>query len=344
MAKAGFYNDNEYRAYPFIDKQPTTERQQQLGGADAYDKIKDAIHSAIVDAGFIFGVDCDGAPQQQLYGLRVQLASIAAHESSNGFTASFISTATAHVLTFTTGVLADGWTTIKNESAATVTALNCGSNTPAWRGYIVASAANTLRSSFAAAGIPLVAGGQRIFTPATTDAAFEFEIEPCRIQNKARSYLRSITVGNFDRVRVPPCGSEAEPEPRAIVITAPCLSGPIFFQEGYNCQITQIDRTNTLTFSARKDAGAKKDAAYCANNGEIPLHVNEEKPANSKFYSGGPACDELIYTINGVGGRNVSLIPGTGITISTENNKIVVGTRGNLSADCANSTQDTQTP
>lgn len=345
MPKTGFFNDNEYRAYPFVSKHATRTRQQQFGGPAAYDKIKQAIHSAIVDAGFIFGIDCTGTPQQILLGLRVQLESIVADGASNGFTVTFSATAAAEKLVFTTDQITEDWVTLKTDAAPeTADVFACATQTPRWRGYIVASANNTLKASFAAAGIAPNEDGNFVFTADATTDPFEFEIEPCRIQNKAKSYLRSITVGNFERITVPPCGQENNKTARGVHVTMPCISGPIVLEEGYNCQITQIDRSNTFTISAQKNAGAKKDAAYCAENGEFPLFPNEEKPAGSKFYSGGPACDELIYTINGVGGRNVALIPGAGITINTESNKIVIGTLGSLVSDCNKTDTSGQTP
>lgn len=346
MPKTGFYNDNEYRAYPFINKQPSDTRQAQVGGNTVYDKIKRAIHSAIVDAGFILGVDADGAQQQAVHGLRVQLLSIAASATSNSFTAVFISTATNATITFAAEEIAGDWVVVRAVSGApTDTVLNCGVETPYWRGYIVAAGSNILKDTFTALGFVPNEMGQLVFNAATETEPFEFEIEPGRLQNKARSYLRSVTVGNFDRIRVPICGEDTVVTPRPVRVALPCMRGPIVFEEGYNCQLSQINRSNTFTVSARKDAGAKKDAAYCANNGEIPLFLDEEKPilipatgnapeVRSEFYSGGPACNELVYTINGVGGRNVSFIPGAGITISTETNKIVVEAQDSLVTDC----------
>lgn len=345
MPKTGFFNDNEYRAYPFVDKNASRERQQQLGGGAAYGKIKQAIHSAIVDAGFIFGIDCTGTPQQELFGLRVQLKSIAANPApSNGFTATFSSTAASVELVFTTGTIPEDWLTIKAATASEATGeFACATETPRWRGYIVAAATNTLRESFIAAGIVPDETGHFVFHADADTDQFEFEIEPCRIQNKARSYLRSITVGNFARLQVPGCGEEESTNGGGVPVAVSCIRGPINFKEGYNCQISQINRSNTFTISARTDAGAKKDAEYCANNGEFPLFPNESKPAGSKFYSGGPSCDELMYTINGVGGRNVAIVPGIGITISTESNKIVVGAQGGFISDCIPTPEEDET-
>lgn len=345
MPKTGFFNDNEYRAYPFVHKQETRDRQQLFGGAAAYDKIKQAIHGAIVDAGFIFGVDCVGTAQQETLGLRVWLESIAASTVTNGFTATFATTAATVKLVFTVAEITDDWITVKAASVAEpASVFSCAEEAPRWRGYVVVSANNSLSAAFAAAELPLDASGSRVFTASTTADPFEFEIEQSRLQNRAKSYLRSVTVGNFSRIQVPACGEQGAAPPRHVIVHTPCIRGPISLEEGYNCQITQINRDNAFTVSARKDAGAQKDAAYCADNGEFPLFPNEEKPEGSKFYSGGPACNELLYTINGVGGRNVALIPGNGITISAEANKIVIGAQSSLVTDCLPVEEETDPP
>jgi hypothetical protein len=70
--------------------------------------------------------------------------------------------------------------------------------------------------------------------------------------------------------------------------------------------------------SAIKNSGAQVDAALCDFGGEVPLYADEPMPHNSKFYGGGPACDELIATINGVGGSNINFVGGNGVAITTE--------------------------
>lgn len=328
MPKTGFYNDNEYRAYPFIEKDIPLTRRQSFGAGDEYKQIKNAIHSVIVDAGFTLGIDCPIADARDL---RICLESISVDEQSREITITFFSSATAHRLIFTAPAAEDDWITVDAQAGSEP----C-STAPFWRGFIVVNCANTLYATLDALGFPTdETTGKKTFVAVVTNL-FEFEIEPARVQNRARAYLRSINIGNMDRIKVPPCGEASSGvAERGIVPARTCMSGPIFLKEGYNCQISQIDRTRTFTVSARVGAGAQKDATYCQNYGEILLTPNEEKPADSKFYSGGPACDELIYTINGATGQNINLISGSGITISTESNKITVATRENFITACA---------
>lgn len=312
MAKSGFYNDNEYRAYPFV------------ANADvAVGDLKAAVYRAVVDAGFVLGVEGGKeSAQSTLVGFRVWLSRVS--RAADVFTFVFKTTSVTAQLVFATTTQTTEWHTLHAESASGVTDDQPCATAPLWSGYLVIGTISDLAAVI----------------PAGTVLDFEYgayEIEPARIQNIAGTYLNSISVGNFDRVRIPPCDSDSSPASlRAVKTAAECLRGPIKFKEGYNCQITQTNRENSLTFSAGLDFGAIKDAEYCLNGGEIPLYVDEAKPAGSVFYSGGPACKDLIFTINGVGGSSVSLTAGNGITINTADGKIAIEQKQNLRTNCLN--------
>jgi hypothetical protein len=317
MAKAGFYNDNEYRAYPFV------------ANADiAPSDLKTALYRAVVDAGFVLGVEGGkGSAQSALFGFRVWLHSVS--RTGGTLTFSFKTTSTSPELVFTTETSSDEWHVLHAESISGVDTETPCAVDPLWSGYIVIGSTAELLAEIAA----------------ETTVSFEYgdyEIEPARIQNLGGTYLNSISVGNFDRVRIPPCGSAGGTATiRAVVPAELCLRGPIKFKEGYNCQITQVARENSLTFSAGSNFGAAKDAAYCENGGEIPLYADEMKPEGSVFYSGGPACKDLIFTINGVGGSSVSFIAGNGITINTTDDKISITQKPNLRTNCASAAPTT---
>jgi hypothetical protein len=316
MAKSGFYNDNEYRAYPFV------------ANADvAVSDLKAAVYRAVVDAGFVLGVEGGKeSAQSALVGFRVWLSRIS--RAGAVFTFVFNTTSVTAQLVFTTTAQTNEWHTLHADSVNGVTEDQPCADAPLWSGYLVIGTISDLAAVM----------------PAGAALDFEYgayEIEPTRIQNIAGTYLNSISVGNFDRVRIPPCDSESSPASlRAVKTAAECLRGPIKFKEGYNCQITQTSRENSLTFSAGLDFGAVKDATYCANGGEIPLYVDEPMPEGSVFYSGGPACKDLIFTINGVGGSSISFIAGNGITINTTDNKIAINQKQNLRTNCLNPPAD----
>jgi hypothetical protein len=113
------------------------------------------------------------------------------------------------------------------------------------------------------------------------------------------------------------------------------MKGHIRLKEGYNCLITQTDRSSELAITASKGAGAGETSdELCQNNGEIPLYPGEALPADSKFYSGGPACNEIISTVNGIGGANINMIGGAGINILIDDGKLIVQKKPNAQVNC----------
>lgn len=299
MSRPGFYNDNEYRVYPFVYKSNLTALPDEI----------------VVDAGFIMGLDCDFDDAVHT----VWLDSITVDEDV--ITAVFKTDATTAPLAFVFPATVERWSTVYAESA--VAPHECAEE-PIWSGFIVLG---------------------RVATSETLSfTANNYQIEPARIQNLNKAYVRSISVGNYSRVTVPPCNSEQENVPidlaaRTIIPNRTCMKGPIAFKEGYNCLITQTDRDNSITVGAAKGAGQKEDAALCEAGGEVPLFEGEQPPAGSKFLSGGPACNELIFTLNGVGGSNVNIVGGQNIIVRGGNegdpdNVVQVSLNSNIQGNC----------
>ena len=301
MSKPSFYNDNEYRAYPFVV--PT----------DPAVVLPDA---AIVDAGFIVGLDAEYDDVAH----KIYLRQVT---TSNGQIRLFFSTTAPRCnvdLQFSRDYSRNAvdelvfaqpeWTTEHVESAAP-SGVPCAQE-PLWSGFIVTGKLDALVEQAE------TAGGVITFSPADS-----YTIEPARVQNLNKAFLRSVSVGNYARVVSPPCtedGSATSLPDRNIILNAQCLRGAIKFKEGYNTKITQTQRSNTLTFTAVKGTGAPEDEELCANNGEVPLYAGEAPPDNSLFLSGGPACKDLMFTINGLGGRNVNIIGGKNIQIGYSEN------------------------
>ena len=325
MSRPGFYNDNEYRVYPFVD-QPAVLTAPPVN----------LPHSAIVDAGFIMGLDCEfddaintvylSRVQNTAGVLRFTFAIGNATGAQVGKTIVFIRTPTSAE-----------WL-MQRATSAVDTDETCASE-PVWEGFLVTGELTEL--------VDLL--GQHTndisFTPFTADGKtiFPYQIEPARIQNLNKAYLRSISVGNFGRTTVPTCdgvnaAGTPNSDPTKVEVSKRCMTGPLLFKEGYNCRISQNTRTNTLTITGEKNAGAPADEALCLGAGEVPFKPDEPKDEdgkfigppiysytkpdgslaekNSKFLSGGWACSDLIFTINGVGGPNVNLIGGRYIQIS----------------------------
>lgn len=298
MPRPGFYNDNEYRAYPFIYSPD--------------DPLTPLPTSAIVDCGIIMGLDANFNDATD----SVWLQSVA--RAGSNFVFTLATSAVPAKLIFVVPAANDEW--VINHSQSSVAALVCAQE-PIWEGFLVTGPLKTLRDNLSVGST--LSFDQDVYT-----------LEPGCIQNLNKAYLRSISVGNYSRVTVPECGEASTNTTRSIVANAQCLNGDIRLKEGYNCQITQTDRVNEITVTAYKGAGTAEDSALCAAGSELPFYIGEPLAPNSKFYSGGPACDELISTINGLGGPNVNIAGGNGINVIFENNTIKVQKRPNSQVTC----------
>lgn len=246
MPRPGFYNDNEYRAYPFIYNKPDT--------------LPALPTSAVLDAGFIMGLDARYDETVHT----VWLSSIV--KTGNIFEFIFRTNATDATISFTRH--SDGeWALEHNESVADIA--NPCADEPIWSGFLVTGPLAALVAVFNVSGSSSV----RTFQPN------DYQVEQGRIQNLNKAYLRSISVGNYARVRVPPCGVTGINENRPIVLNARCMKGDIRLKEGYNCLITQTDRANEISVTAAKGAGAgSASEELCENNGELPLSPAEQLP------------------------------------------------------------------
>lgn len=283
MPRPGFYNDNEHRAYPFVFKP----------GEPPFPE------SAIVDAGVIMRIDSNFDDKVH----SVWLSKIT--RDTGKFYFEFKTDAADEPLVFVRDVTADEW---QIEYADSQQRLPCENvEDPVWEGFLVTGPLKDLNTALSA--------DDTLFFDKNAS-----QLEPARIQNLNKAYVRTINVGNYERPTVPACG---QADPRAtvvpdIIINKECMRGDIRFKEGYNCSIRQVTFANEIHIGASVGAGAPVDDELCANGSELALFPGELIPDNSKFFSGGPACDELIFTLNGLGGPTVTLTSGAGINISTQ--------------------------
>jgi hypothetical protein len=310
MARTGFYNDNEYRAYPFIYVEGSTPASVYAPGTENPGAILPS--SAIVDCGVIMGLDAHYDETAH----SVWLHTIS--RAGNTITLTLKTDATPATLQFTRESTSTTWEIEFAEGAAAD--LLCAEE-PIWEGFLVTG--------------PLVELAEQLPTGTTlTFVKNAYQIEPSCIQNLNKSYLRSISVGNYSRTVVPPCGTPVTNTNRSVVANALCLKDNIRLKEGYNCQISQVDRANELIVSASKGAGAKEDAELCEHGSELPLYENEPFDPVTGLYSGGATCGELIGTINGLGGPTITILGVNGVDVKTENNAIVIEKRPNSQAAC----------
>lgn len=295
MARPGWLNDNEYRSYPFIpqDTVAVTPSGVQLP------------HELIVEAVFLMGLEADYDEQTDAVYLH-EIRRLADHIEIEFRTTA--DGAAAYALIFEREFDAEEWTTsdagagVIDSGSDSSDSYTCG-ETPRWEGALTTGKLDALLTLLPLPGDSL------------TYTAGEWQLEPARIQNLKKAFLQSIGLANVDRTRWTAdteCEEGEATGDRAIYVNTGCMDGPIRWKEGYNCSIRQDDTNNTITIGAVKGAGA---GLACE---EVPLYVGETAPDGSSVLSGGPTCTEVLKTLNGVGGRIVRIVGGSGIRITTD--------------------------
>lgn len=168
-------------------------------------------------------------------------------------------------------------------------------------------------------------------------------VEPSLLQVTIDAFARSVNVSNGDRTRYESsdgCRDQCWPFGlQAMYVQSTCLSGPLRFKPGYNCAIRQNVIDNSLTFDATVGAGLGE---VCA---QPTLFDGETTPDNSNFLEGGPGCGDVVRSINGIGGRMVSVLGGLGVSVTSQpsNSRLVVDVNTHDMVVCADAT-DQPTP
>jgi hypothetical protein len=167
-----------------------------------------------------------------------------------------------------------------------------------WEGFLVTGLLDSLAVLLPQDGALTATGGP--------------QVEPALVQNLGHGYVRTINLANQDRTHaLAPSGCQGSDDPNdyAYVVNATGLAGDIRIKEGYNVTIRQVARTNSLTFAAVQGGGAGEPCT------EVPLSATEVSPPDSTLLTGGPACDEVINSINGLSSSLIRLAPGLGVSI-----------------------------
>lgn len=293
MASPGWFNDNANRAYPLVTG---TVRRPGAG------QVRNLPNGVLVDAGFVLGTGAaydEAEHEVRLYRVRRE----------GGYVYfDFESTAPAmfgSYLTFRRDAAETDYVTDDTDSDAeyglSLTNPDEECLEPLWSGFLTTGDVSALGL---ADGESLIGGdGQGL-------------VEPALVQNLSGTYVSSVNLGNDDRTRAE--GPEAcdaitwpsHPEP--FYVNAACLRGVVQFKPGYNSVIEQADNDNRITFRAEVGAGAGEPC------NEVPLFPGESPPVGGTLLSGGPACGEVLRSINGIGGRLFDFLAGLGFQISSD--------------------------
>lgn len=283
MSKLGFYNDNMFRAYPF------------MADDDRAAPHTKAVNSAIVDVGFVVTNPYYVAG---LNGISLTGISLVGDTIFFGFSASLTWTNENHInnedndalvlrdypaaISFRQNVDVAEFTPAEGEAQTATIAYNIynkdgiavGFTRTGIEGFLVTGNLTELRDYLSRAGGIL---------------QLSYSVEPARIQ-VLNSSVNFIGVANKKRVVVPPCRLpetcvdpfEEEPAEEEIpgddlVFPKNCLCvGDIIFLDGTNTRITQNTNLNLINVAAHVGAGAlTSDKTMCYYNGSVPFTEEE---------------------------------------------------------------------
>lgn len=309
MAQQGFFDANQSRAYPF--QEGTTA--QPITGPLTLIHLPDAV---IVDCGFLLGPQTGFDPRiHSVFLQRIRRAGsmfffdfAADCPGLLGVELTFARTlSSAHFTTewADSGEVWGSETLVGSESASQFqNDLGTHCNEPLWSGFL---ATGDL------APLDLFLAGDGAVGRGTSGGT---TVEPAMLQSLVGSAVTALAVVNADRTRTTGDGSCPDPTwpypTGQTYINAICLTGPIHFTAGYNAIVRQNSSDNSLIFGAAVGAGAGE---VC---GAIALFPGETPPEGSTLLEGGKRCNEVLRTINGVGGPLLQFNPGSGVALSAD--------------------------
>lgn len=233
MSKQGFYLDNMFRTYPFVD--PIT------GSIAAFPK------STIVDfncyiyneVGYVEGVNTVWlhSTERTSDTIIFKFASDAAGLSGN-------------YLTFVTRINDPEMSYSFSESAGeyTSSSIPIEDECPRkiiWEGYLVSGNLSELAE--------LMPVDEIVYSPSS-----EARIEPSLVINIQNSNIRTINIAN----KVPPQanapdGCPAYPYVGGTLVHTRCITGDVVFDHGYSCNVAASTSVNEITFTTSVDGAIK---------------------------------------------------------------------------------------
>lgn len=233
MSKQGFYLDNMFRTYPFVD--PIT------GSIAAFPK------STIVDfncyiyneVGYVEGVNTVWlhSTERTSDTIIFKFASDAAGLSGN-------------YLTFVTRINDPEMSYSFSESSGeyTSSSIPIEDECPRkiiWEGYLVSGNLSELAE--------LMPADEIVYSPSS-----EARIEPSLVINIQNSNIRTINIAN----KVPPQanapdGCPAYPYVGGTLVHTRCITGDVIFDHGYSCNVAASTSVNEITFTTSVDGAIK---------------------------------------------------------------------------------------
>lgn len=300
MANPGFFNANQYRDYPFAPRvSPVNEEGWSSSASMSATELPQA---CIVDFGAILRPSAAFTGTDVVY-----LRSVSRTGTVLNITFAVSNLPRAYSITFTidTATAREFYTQWQDSDSIAVSGvLSECDNSPAWSAYLV--------TGDLSAWLEQLNDGETLFFVTGL-----WQIMQARLQNLAGTQVQSVTIANVPRLTVSQSagctsGSEAAAELQVAKLVYNCMVGDIKLHEGFNCGMRYDLRDNAVVISASPGAGA---GAVCE---DFPVYPEEEKPAGSPYYSGGPACSDIVRYINGASAADLKITAGPGFTVTAD--------------------------
>lgn len=301
MANPGFYNDNQFRDYPFRSRvSPLAEEGWSSSASYAATELPQA---CIVDFGAIIRPGAEFVDGQDYVYLR------SASRSGSTLELSFAlsSLGVAYSIEFSINTTLQEFVTYWADSNAVtrpVGELYACEDEPAWTAYLATGNPAALLEELEDGELWLFQQGL-------------WQILPARIQNLIGTQVQSLTIANIRRTVAAvsrECDSSlaAETQPATAHIVEGCIIGDVKFSEGFNCSLRYDLRENSIVINASPGAGR---GLPCE---EIEAFPGETKPSGSDYYSGGPSCADIVRFVNGASAADLLIRAGAGFNVTTD--------------------------
>jgi len=301
MANPGFFNANQYRDYPFAPRiSPLVE---EGWSSSASMPAAELAQACIVDFGAILRPSAEFVTGTDF----VYLRSVSRTGTVLNITFAVSNLPRTYSITFPvdTAAVSEFYTQWQDsDSVAASSVLSECDNAPAWSAYLV--------TGDLSAWLEQLNDGETLFFITGL-----WQIMQSRLQNLSGTQVQSVTIANVPRLTVSQSagctsGSEAAAELQVAKLVYNCMVGDIKLHEGFNCGMRYDLRDNAVVISASPGAGA---GAVCE---DFPVYPEEEKPAGSPYYSGGPACSDIVRYINGASAADLKITAGPGFTVTAD--------------------------
>jgi hypothetical protein len=321
MAKQGFYFDNMFRSYPFVNdgSEPPIPK----------DAVVEFNCSVNYESGFV-----DGLNTVNLYSIEKTINKLILSFKCDAL--GLIDKTLVFSVDYPAAELTYAFSYVKlDENTSSNSSSEVLNQDVLWDGFIIFGNIDVLLESMYVGEIVIISSS--------------YLIEPTLIKNIQSADVQSISIANQTPEQATPasgCGDDSLVLYENLVYHEG-LIGDVRFVNGYSCNITLSSTDNSVAFTATVTDATK--GQFCNDEGPaikypstlvpgIKMGTEQEIPDGSELYSGGPTCKDTIKSINGMGGKRLWVVGGKGITLTSTQADFLISIEATLNglAICAN--------